>query len=239
MSRGLVVQKAGGVELTLDAYVPREKKADRPAVLWIRGGGFTTGNKEVGPAAEFALELARRGYVCFSMDYRLDGSITSGLEDAVAAFRWISERAASVRAGPAAHRRRGRFRRGHSVSARRLLPPGHRDPPVRGAQHLRLAHPQRVVRRPRAGAHPFTATATKPFPSEPRTPLERGLEGKRIPHRFFPMKNEGHNVLGRYRDDAVLEILSFLYTYHDLAHPRKVEPALVVKPGQSVQGFQG
>lgn len=68
-------------ELKLDIYRPRIETAQpRPALILAFGGAFHRGNKcaEVfdgenpsTPVAEYCREFARRGYVCFSIDYRL------------------------------------------------------------------------------------------------------------------------------------------------------------------------
>jgi acetyl esterase/lipase len=68
-------------DLTLDIYRPRAAMGlPRPALIMAFGGAFHRGSKgaEVfegeNPAtavAEYCREFARRGYVCFSIDYRL------------------------------------------------------------------------------------------------------------------------------------------------------------------------
>ena len=68
-------------ELKLDIYRPRvEKSQPRPALILAFGGAFHRGSKGAEvfegenpstPMAEYCREFARRGYVCFSIDYRL------------------------------------------------------------------------------------------------------------------------------------------------------------------------
>ncbi|WP_298363781.1 alpha/beta hydrolase fold domain-containing protein [uncultured Bradyrhizobium sp.] len=68
-------------ELKLDVYRPAgDGKAPRPALILAFGGAFHRGAKGVevfegeNPStamAEYCREFARRGYVCFSIDYRL------------------------------------------------------------------------------------------------------------------------------------------------------------------------
>ncbi|MCC5871844.1 MAG: alpha/beta hydrolase fold domain-containing protein [Gammaproteobacteria bacterium] len=69
--------------LLLDAYLPAgdDPPARRPAVILAHGGSFHRGNRrddsviENGakntPVRNYCQELARRGYACFSIDYRL------------------------------------------------------------------------------------------------------------------------------------------------------------------------
>ena len=61
----------------LDAYLPPEsdKRDKRPAIVFMHGGGFTAGNKRVG--RKFALEMTKRGYAVFSVNYRLTGDYWS------------------------------------------------------------------------------------------------------------------------------------------------------------------
>ncbi|WP_426412629.1 alpha/beta hydrolase [Bradyrhizobium ganzhouense] len=67
--------------LKLDVYQPQDgRTTPRPALILAFGGAFHRGSKGVevfegeNPStamAEYCLEFARRGYVCFSIDYRL------------------------------------------------------------------------------------------------------------------------------------------------------------------------
>jgi len=72
-------------ELALDVYLPRPggpaPAAGRPGLLLAFGGAFHRGSKEADefegttqrstPMADYCREFARRGYVAFSIDYRL------------------------------------------------------------------------------------------------------------------------------------------------------------------------
>jgi predicted esterase/ketosteroid isomerase-like protein len=69
-------------DLTLDIYQPEgTSRTPRPALIMAFGGAFHRGSKENDvveegvhrntPVSEYCREFARRGYVCFSIDYRL------------------------------------------------------------------------------------------------------------------------------------------------------------------------
>jgi dienelactone hydrolase len=59
------------VDLKLDVFTPAGDTAkNRPAVIWVHGGGFRTGTKAA--TTTVASEYAQRGYVTLSIDYRLD-----------------------------------------------------------------------------------------------------------------------------------------------------------------------
>ena len=61
-------------DLMLDAYLPpdSDKREKRPAVVFVHGGGFRSGDKESGE--EFAKQLTMRGYAVFAINYRLTGN---------------------------------------------------------------------------------------------------------------------------------------------------------------------
>jgi acetyl esterase/lipase len=103
------------VTLKLDLYQPAgDTVAERPAVVYVHGGGFTAGSKAAGAA--FATFFARRGYVAVSIDYRLlsaDGcggqptpppicetAAQAAQHDAQAAVRWLRRHAATYRIDP-------------------------------------------------------------------------------------------------------------------------------------------
>jgi dipeptidyl aminopeptidase/acylaminoacyl peptidase len=102
------------VALTLDLYQPTgDTIAKRPALVWVHGGGFTSGDKASGRAR--ATFFARLGYVAVSINYRLlspggcagnsDSDICrnaaiAAQHDAQAAVRWLRANAATYRIDP-------------------------------------------------------------------------------------------------------------------------------------------
>ena len=66
---------AAGRTETLDLYLPLQRAAGvlkRPAVVIIHGGGWTGGSKSAARELEIGTTLAKAGYVCASVAYRLD-----------------------------------------------------------------------------------------------------------------------------------------------------------------------
>ena len=105
------------MRLTLDRYEPAGDRArDRPAMVWVHGGGFRTGTKANANVAELARRFARRGYVAVSIDYRLlarevcggprepgGGCAAAALaagQDATAAVAWLRDHARRLRVDP-------------------------------------------------------------------------------------------------------------------------------------------
>jgi predicted esterase len=114
------------VDLRLDAFQPGgDTAASRPALIWVHGGGFQAGDRT--NTDQIATEYAQRGYVTFSIDYRLDpgnrcaevqaGTISDPTEraretarcraaivgaqhDAQAVVRWVRANATAYRVDP-------------------------------------------------------------------------------------------------------------------------------------------
>jgi acetyl esterase/lipase len=100
------------VDLKLDLYQPTgDTAAKRPAVVWVHGGGFTSGDKSSGRGK--AIFFARLGYVAVSINYRLlspDGcggnpnptplcehAALEAQHDAQAAVRWLRANASTYK----------------------------------------------------------------------------------------------------------------------------------------------
>jgi acetyl esterase/lipase len=89
----------GGKPLTMDVYYPAGGSPPRPAAVYVHGGGFRSGDKSSGIGLFDAPELIRRGYVVFSVNYRLapPDSFPAAIEDVKCAIR--SLRANATRYG--------------------------------------------------------------------------------------------------------------------------------------------
>tara|TARA_Y100001934_G_scaffold36990_1_gene42692 strand:+ start:1798 stop:3555 length:1758 start_codon:yes stop_codon:yes gene_type:complete len=92
----IIYKKIDGKKLRLNAYVP---KGDGlfPAVLVVHGGAWRTGSRT--QLTMYAKSLARRGFACFSIDYRLAPRHKSPaqIEDCRDAVRWIRQHAKEYR----------------------------------------------------------------------------------------------------------------------------------------------
>ncbi len=90
VERDIVYRTANGLDLRLDVYRLRVDAAGgRPAVIFIHGGGWRMGDKNQSRVR--FVELAERGYVVFSINYRLSGQAVfpACVEDCKAAVRWV------------------------------------------------------------------------------------------------------------------------------------------------------
>jgi acetyl esterase/lipase len=67
-----VDQTGNPVTLKLDMYRPAgDTSTQRPAIVWVHGGGFSGGNKTSGEIVDEATTFAKKGYVNVSISYRL------------------------------------------------------------------------------------------------------------------------------------------------------------------------
>ena len=86
--------------MLLDLYLPATPAAKPlPVVLWIHGGGWKNGSKEICPLTW----LVPEGYAVVSLDYRLSWAAhwPAQLEDTRAALRWLRSNAARYGLDPA------------------------------------------------------------------------------------------------------------------------------------------
>ncbi|MGN1087035.1 MAG: glycoside hydrolase family 9 protein [Porcipelethomonas sp.] len=94
------------IDLALDLYQPESDSAEyRPAVILVHGGGMYTGSKDSDwdPLVYLANDLAMKGYVCLSIDYRLNPeweetgafneTMKNAAEDVASAVDWVRENA--------------------------------------------------------------------------------------------------------------------------------------------------
>jgi acetyl esterase/lipase len=94
--------------LMLDAYFPPDSdtRDKRPVVVVMHGGGFVGGDKQDADQIKYATELARRGYVVVSINYRMTGESWTwesekpkydAQEDFRAAVRYVRSQAQDYR----------------------------------------------------------------------------------------------------------------------------------------------
>jgi acetyl esterase/lipase len=102
--------------LQLDIYAPpgNDPRKKRPAIVLVHGGAFVEGDDKSDYMPAFAKQFAIRGYVAFSINYRMGVSVSDLLrhpadlapvkmaqEDAKAAVRYVRASAASLHIDPA------------------------------------------------------------------------------------------------------------------------------------------
>lgn len=99
--------------LQMDAYQPTgDTDTNRPAIVWVHGGSFCCGSRKDGDVVDEAQTFAEKGYVTFSIDYRLESPGCSGtasncpqaigeaFEDAQTAVEFVRTNAATYGIDP-------------------------------------------------------------------------------------------------------------------------------------------
>jgi acetyl esterase/lipase len=114
-TKNIVYKEIDGETLKLDAYIP-EGDGPFPAILVVHGGAWRLGSK--GQLAMYARSLAKRGYVCFAINYRLAPKYKSPAqtEDCRDAVRWIRQHGEKYKADPERIGAMGYSAGGHLVS---------------------------------------------------------------------------------------------------------------------------
>ena len=114
-TRDIVYKEIDGKKLKLDAYVPKGD-GPFPGVLVVHGGAWRTGSRT--QLTMYAKSLARRGFSCFAINYRLAPKHKSPaqIEDCRDAVRWIRRNAADYRTDPGRIGAIGYSAGGHLVS---------------------------------------------------------------------------------------------------------------------------
>ena len=104
VERGVVYGEVAGESLLLDVYRSLPLGEQRPAVVLIHGGGMWTGSRA--DMEHPAQQLARAGYVAFSIDYRLVDAAAgrhrwpAQLDDVQRAVRWVRAHSADYGIDP-------------------------------------------------------------------------------------------------------------------------------------------
>jgi len=96
-----IAYRQGNDAWKLDLAMPTERGAEpRPAIVFIHGGGWTSGDKRTGNFLNPTLEFATRGYVCITVNYRLDASKLACVEDVKCSVRWLRAHAGEYNVDP-------------------------------------------------------------------------------------------------------------------------------------------
>lgn len=95
--------------LLMDLYYPNlgiDTSPKRPFIMLFHGGGFSSGDKQSGDIKDLCIHLARRGFVCATVNYRLGYDFTEygqykaryrAIQDGHAAMRFVVNNANAVR----------------------------------------------------------------------------------------------------------------------------------------------
>ncbi len=95
-----IAYREGNNAWKLDLAMSKEHSdALRPAIVYIHGGGWKKGDKR-GKGIGAVLDYAAKGYVCISVNYRLDVDKKACVEDVKCAVRWLRAHAEKYNVDP-------------------------------------------------------------------------------------------------------------------------------------------
>jgi acetyl esterase/lipase len=234
-----VNQQGTTVSLKLDIYRPGgDTLTSRPAVVWVHGGSFSSGDKTSPELVDEATTLAEKGFVNVSINYRLGTgcsfsaptaacltSIIDAMHDAQAAVRFLRARATTYGVDP------NRIAiGGTSAGAITALDVGFNpnDPgtsghpgfssAVAGAVSLSGA---RVLGAADAGDAPsllFHGTADPLVPYQWAVNTVNDAQAAGLPAFLTTWQGAGHAPYLEHRDEILDQTTNFLYWELDLAH---------------------
>jgi acetyl esterase/lipase len=100
----VIYSRVSGEELKMDIFFPTNTTGKSlPVVLYVHGGGWTTGTKSMLSMMPGPTELLRRGYLVVAINYRLapQYKFPAMIEDAKCAVRFLRAHAAEFSLDPA------------------------------------------------------------------------------------------------------------------------------------------
>ena len=102
VERNVVYGRVGNEVLTMDVYHPKNGGAKLPLVMYVHGGGWRMGDKDMLALMSGPTELLRRGYLVASVNYRLapEYKFPAMLEDAKCAVRFLRANATVFNLAP-------------------------------------------------------------------------------------------------------------------------------------------
>ncbi len=98
-----IAYRDGNKKWMVDLAMPKEAGSKpRPAIVFVHGGGWRSGDKGGGQWRSLPLEYASKGYVCISVNYRLTDEATfpACVEDVKCAVRWLRANADKYNVDP-------------------------------------------------------------------------------------------------------------------------------------------
>ena len=114
--RDIEYARVGNKSLKLDLYLP-EGQGPFPLIIWVHGGGWTSGDKSLSAdSPQFRQTI--RGYAVASINYRLsqEAKFPAQIEDCKAAVRWLRAHAVQYNLDPSRIAAWGPSAGGHLVT---------------------------------------------------------------------------------------------------------------------------
>ncbi len=137
VQRNIEYAKVGDRSLKLDLYRPRHSDTPTPVIIWVHGGGWEQGSKDVCPA----IPMLAEGFAAVSVQYRLTDAapFPAQIHDVKAAVRWLRAHAEEYNLDPDRFGAWGASAGGHLVA---LLGTSGGDPELEGDEGVVRATPE-------------------------------------------------------------------------------------------------
>jgi acetyl esterase/lipase len=227
------------VTLTFDLYEPKGDTVDsRPVVVWVHGGGFSSGDKTSPELVDEATDLAHKGYVNISINYRLAPQgcvgtvgpacltgIVQAMQDAQTAVRFLRAHAAKYGIDPTRIAIGG-----SSAGAITALNVGYNEAHPGPGPNQKFSSAVEAVQSlsgaaigtsPDADGAPAvlfhgTADPLVPYSWAKATVKEAHQAG--LVAKLVTFTGDGHVPYLKHRDEIVDKTTTFFYQHLDLAH---------------------
>lgn len=100
MIEGIIYRSVDGVDLALDVYRRKDLEQDAPALVFIHGGSWKSGDRN--DYRPYLVQYADAGYITVTISYRLmqQAIFPAAAVDVSCALTWIGEHAAEHRIDP-------------------------------------------------------------------------------------------------------------------------------------------
>lgn len=205
-----VLPKGKTVPLHLDLYEPQGSgmPQPRPGVILVHGGGFRGGSRKSASMVSLCRDLSARGYVCISIDYRVEGdrpdieapsprheAIYAAMQDASVAIEWMIQNAERYRIDA------GRLAiGGSSAGSTAALLAAYANPaelpPVRAAIAMwgGIAGPLSLIAKGKPPMMIIHGTADKSVPFFVATDMEQQARKEGVPVKLLAVKDAGHGI---------------------------------------------
>jgi len=115
VDKDIVCAKIGEREIKLDLYRPPKASGSSPLIIWVHGGGWRSGSKDL---PYYVAPLLEHGYAVASVEYRLskEAVFPAAIEDCRAAVSYLRLNAKRLKLNPGRIGAWGRSAGGHLVA---------------------------------------------------------------------------------------------------------------------------
>jgi carboxylesterase type B len=221
------------VTLKLDVYAPPASDAvtKRPAIVWIHGGSFSSGDKTSPELVDEATNFSQQGYMNFSINYRLEpggcsaGGVTASCisaiqeatQDGQTAIAWVRSHASTYGVDPTRIAVAGTSAGAITAAQVGYLTSETPASAVKAAVSLSGANIFSPITAGDAPALFFHGTADPLVPYQWAVDTVKNAQAAHLDAFLETWPNEGHVPYVQHRDQILTQTRNFLWWEMDLA----------------------